>query len=269
MDFEYLVCGIYSDFDIFFTLTILLSMSALIVIVTVISLATYAGWALWRYPLLINQSADEGRGFIQKQIGYQTSFLLLAVGVAILAHSLTAQESWQVFGIGILASPIQAEPFVFPHLDGISWLQFGSLLTLGFGLATLVLVSTSLRSIVNWPNFLRKFGLWIIVLSAVNSLSEELIYRGALIAVAQGLLEPSQIALLSGILFALAHIRGQASGITVVAGSAVVGWCLAHAVLQTHGLFWAWCAHFVQDIIIFLAFIAAMTSAPQSGAPVS
>ena len=244
-------------------------MSALILIVTIISLATWVGWALWRSPLLLNQSTDERRGFIQKQIGYQTSFFSLAVVVAILACSLTAQESWQVFGIGILASPIQAEAFGFPHMDGASWLQLGSLLTLGFGLSTLALVSTSLRSVVNWPEFLRKFGLWIIVLSAVNALSEELIYRGALIAVAQGLLEPSQIALLSGTLFALAHIRGQASGITVVAGSAVVGWCLAHTVLQTHGLFWAWCVHFLQDIIIFLAFIAAMTNAPQSGAPVS
>jgi membrane protease YdiL (CAAX protease family) len=160
-------------------------------------------------------------------------------------------------------------------MDGASWLQLGSLLTLGFGLATLALVSASLRGITNWPEFLRRFGLWVIVLSAVNALSEELIYRGAIVAVARGLLEPSQIALLSAMLFALAHIRGQASGIAVVAGSAVVGWCLAHAVLQTHGLFWAWCAHFVQDIAIFLAFIAAMANpplnmdAPTSGAPVS
>jgi membrane protease YdiL (CAAX protease family) len=229
------------------------------------------------FSVATHSSADEGkpRGFIQKQVRYQTSFFVLAVVVAVLANSLATQGSGQVFGIGALASPIQAEAFGFTHMDGASWLQLGSLLTLGLGLATLALVSASLRGIANWPEFLRRFGLWVIVLSAINALSEELLYRGAIVAVARGLLEPTQIALLSAVLFALAHVRGQASGIAVVAGSAVVGWCLAHAVLQTHGLFWAWCAHFIQDIVIFFAFIAATANpplnmdAPQSGASVS
>lgn len=243
-------------------------MAALIVIVTAVCLTTWLGWALWRTPVLLSHSADEGqpRVFIQKQVRYQSSFFVLAVLVAVLANSLATQGSGQVFDIGALASPIQAEAFGFAPMDAISWLQLGSLLTLCFGLATWVLVSASLRRIANWSILLRRFGLWVIVLSAVNALSEELIYRGALIAVAQGFLGPSQIALLSAVLFALAHVRGQASGFAVVAGSAVVGWCLAHAVLQTHGLFWAWCVHFVQDIVFFLAFIAVRANPPQSGA---
>lgn len=247
-------------------------MIALILIVTAVLLATWAGWALWRSPLLSTHSDDEGqsRRFIQKQVRYQTSFFVLAVVVAALANSLATQGSGQVFGIGALASPIQAEAFGFAYMDGASWLLLGGLLTLVFGLATLALVSASLRGIANWPEFLRKFGLWVIVLSAANALSEELIYRGAIVAVAQELLDPTQIALLSAGLFALAHVRGQASGIAVVAGSAVVGWFLAHAVLQTHGLFWAWCAHFVQDIVIFFAFLAATANPPLNmDAPVS
>ena len=79
-------------------------MTALILIVTAVSLATWAGWALWRSPLLRTQSADEGqpRGFIQKQVRYQTSFFVLAVVVAVLANSLATQGSGQVFGIGEL-----------------------------------------------------------------------------------------------------------------------------------------------------------------------
>lgn len=252
-------------------------MVALILIVSAVTLATWAGWVLWRSPLLLAQGVDEGhpKDFIQKQVRYQTSFFVLAVIVAVLAHSLATQGGGQVFGIGALASPVQTEAFGFAYMDGASWQLLGSLLTLGFGLATWQLVSSSLRGIANWPEFLRKFGLWVIVLSAVNALSEELIYRGAIVAVAQGLLEPTQIALLSAFLFALAHVRGQASGIAVVAGSAVVGWCLAHAVLQTHGLFWAWFAHFMQDIVIFSAFIAATVNpplnmdAPQNRSPVN
>lgn len=252
-------------------------MVALILIVSAVTLVTWAGWVLWRSPLLLAQGVDEGhpKDFIQKQVRYQASFFVLAVVVALLASSLAAHGGGKVFNIGALASPIQTEFFGFAHMDGVSWLQFGSLLTLGFGLATCALVSTSLRTITNWPEFLGRFGLWVVVLSAVNALSEELIYRGAIVAVGKGLLEPAQIALLSSVLFALAHVRGQASGVAVIAGSAVVGWCLAHAVLQTHGLFWAWCAHFIQDVAIFSAFIAATANqplnkyAPQSGAPVS
>lgn len=248
----------------------------LIFIITVVFLATLAGWALWRSSLLLTQSDDKGqpRRFIQRQVRYQTSFFVLAVVVAVLANSRATHGSGQVFGIGAIASPVQTEDFGFAHMGSVSWLLLGSLLTLGFGLVTWALVSDSLRGIANRREFLKRFGSWVIVLSAANALSEEFIYRGAIVAVAQGLLEPTQIALLSAVLFALAHVRGQASGIAVVAGSAVVGWCLAHAVLQTHGLFWAWCAHFVQDVIIFSAFITATANSlnvdsSQSDTPVS
>lgn len=253
-----------------------IAMLALVFIVIVVALATWAGWTLWR-SLLLHANFTVGnssRKFIQRQVRYQASFLLLALVVAVVASALAAQGTAQVFGIGTLNSPVQAEAFGFVHTSA-SWLQVGSLLTLGFGLATGVLVSASLRGVANWPEFLRTFGWRIIVLSAANALSEELIYRGAIVAAAQGRLEPSQTALLSAVLFALAHVRGQAAGMAVVAGSAVVGWFLAHAVLQTHGLFWAWCAHFTQDVVIFAGFIARTvnpllsTDAPQNGAPVA
>ena len=88
-------------------------------------------------------------------------------------------------------------------------------------------------------------------------LSEELIYRGVLLNGTHNYLAPWQIAALSALLFSVAHIRGQASGWFVIAGSAVVGWFLAISVLQSHGLFWAWCIHFLQDIVIFTAFVAS------------
>jgi len=238
-------------------------MIALFLILTAVSVATWAGWALWRSPWLLTQSIDERQpeGFIRKQVRYQTFFFVAAVAVALFANALRIEGSVQVFGAGTLTAPIQPGAFALTDPHGLSWLQLGSLLALCFTLATLALVFDSLRRI-RWPKFLKRFGLWVIALSAVNALSEELIYRGAIVAVAQGVLGPAPIALLSAALFALVHIRGQASGIAVVAGSAVVGWFLAHAVLQTHGLFWAWFAHFMQDIVIFSAFIATTRHPP-------
>lgn len=239
-------------------------MLALIVIVIVIALVTWAGWVLWRSPILFTESAVEcrSRSFIQKQVRYQASFLALALLVTVFAGFLTIPMGWKLFGIGLISAPVQADILGLAHVVDFSWLQLGCMLTLGFGLATYVLVSTSLRGVVNWVEFIRKFGGWIIVLAAVNALSEELIFRGAVVSVAEGRLGSSDIALLSAVLFALAHIRGQAAGIAVIAGSAIVGWCLAHAVLQTHGLFVAWCAHFAQDVVIFAGFIATTGQPP-------
>lgn len=148
-------------------------------------------------------------------------------------------------------------------------------MTLGFGLATLALVFSSLRNIQNWPAYFGRFRFGVIAISAVNALSEELIYRGAIISVAREVWAPSRVVLLSAVLFALAHVRGQASGFAVVIGPAVVGWCLAIVTMQTHGLFWAWCARFVQDVVIFLSLLGSMTDAvhrhdsAQSSGPVA
>jgi len=229
-------------------------MLSLIVIVIAVLLATWAGWALWNS--LSPSTTTVAGEFTQKQSKYQAAFLVVALFVAILSYGVSAQGAGQVFGIGALSSEVQVSAFGFGHATMSSWLQFGILLTLGFGLTAYMLCSSALREINNWPVFLRRFGGWVVIFAAVNALSEELIYRGAVVAAAKGVLYPWQTALLSAVLFSIAHVRGQANGKIVVIGSAVVGWFLAQAVLQTHGLFWAWFAHFIQDIVIFAAFAA-------------
>lgn len=37
----------------------------------------------------------------------------------------------------------------------------------------------------------------------------------------------------------------------------LLGWLLAKSVVETNGIFWAWFIHFVQDIVIFSAFVMA------------
>jgi len=36
-----------------------------------------------------------------------------------------------------------------------------------------------------------------------------------------------------------------------------LGWLLAKSVIETNGIFWAWFIHFLQDIVIFSAFVLA------------
>jgi hypothetical protein len=56
--------------------------------------------------------------------------------------------------------------------------------------------------------------------------------------------------LLSAVLFGLAHIAGMPSGIGGMILAGILGWLLAKSVLETHGLFWAWFIHFLQDVVI-------------------
>ncbi|MDX8399210.1 MAG: CPBP family intramembrane glutamic endopeptidase [Gallionellaceae bacterium] len=240
-------------------------MLSLIIIVIAVLLATWAAWVLWRS--IASGSTSSVEDFIQKQTKYQAAFLSLTLLVSVLSYAVSTQVAGQVFGIGSLNAEVHTEAFGFAHAAMSSWLQFGILLTLGFGLATYALCSSAFSAVANWPVFLRRFGGWVIAFAAVNALSEELIYRGAVVAASEGQLYPWQTALLSAVLFSIAHVRGQANGAFVVIGSAVVAWFLAQSVIQTHGLFWAWCIHFFQDVVIFAAFIANVANPALKRAP--
>lgn len=187
---------------------------------------------------------------------YQVIFLFIAFSVGAMAYAL----SNNFFGLGDINAPLVTGTLHLGIKASVSWLIIGIGLIIAFGVPTYFLVSASLSKIVNWSSFMSKFGGWIILISALNAFSEELIYRGALISVSENNLVTWQIALLSAVIFSLAHIKGQANGTLVLIGSAIIGWCLAYSVLQTHGLFWAWFIHFTQDIFIFSALIAGMAN---------
>lgn len=209
---------------------------------------------LWHYlsPVAI-VTTD---AFIYKQIRYQLAFLIVALAMVLLSFLVAKHDAVQIFSMGTLNAVVTAEPVDLNYAAGVTWVHFGIVLALVFGFATYVLCLPAIHSIVKWTEFIPRFGAWIVVFAAVNAFSEELIFRGVVVTLTQGQMYPWQTMLLSAILFAMAHLRGQANGWFVMAGSAIVGWFLAMAVLQTQGLFWAWCVHFVQNIVIFTAFIA-------------
>ena len=223
----------------------------LLIILIIIALATASGWGLWGY---LSQSSDiknNVNSYISQQLKYQFSFLVIATLVVCCSYKI----SGNFLGVGDLSAEFDTYSH-FPKLQNISWLYVALLLIVSFLVSTYFMVSESLSSINNWKLFLKKYGAWVFILASLNSLSEELIYRGALIAVINGDFPHWFIALLSGVIFMLAHIKGQIKGLFVLLGSGFVGWCLAYVVLQTHGLLWAWLIHFVQDAVIFTAFIA-------------
>ena len=226
----------------------------LLIILIIITLATFSGWGLWAYLSQAVGIKNNANSYISQQLKYQFSFLVIAILIAWLSYKL----SGHFFGIGNLNAEINTYGYI-PKFQSITWLSVAFLLVLSFLVSTYYMVAESFSNVGSWRLFLKKYGVWVFILASINSLSEELIYRGALITIMDGNFPHWFIAIMSGIVFLLAHIKGQVKGLLVLFGSGFVGWCLAYVVLQTQGLFWAWFIHFVQDIVIFSAFIMSAT----------
>ncbi len=99
-------------------------------------------------------------------------------------------------------------------------------------------------------SLLKKGILWILLFSAMNAFSEEVIFRLGVVLPLYGVMSVSAIMLISGILFGLPHYFGTPSGVIGVLMAGFLGWLLALAMLETQGFFIPWAVHFVQDIVI-------------------
>ncbi len=102
---------------------------------------------------------------------------------------------------------------------------------------------------------------FVLLFAALNSFSEETLYRAALLAPLRNAVGGSQALLLTAALFGLWHFYGVPYGVLGVIMSGVLGWYLGKSMLETRGLFWAWFIHFWQDVAIF-AFIAMGSITP-------
>lgn len=228
----------------------------LLIILVIIALATLSGWILWGYLSQSLSIKNNVNSYISQQLKYQFTFFAIAIFVAWYSYKMSSH----FFGIGNLSAEFNTYGYL-PKSQSINWLTIALLLVFSFLVATYYMVAESLSHVSDWKLFFKKYGVWVFVLALLNSLSEELIYRGALITVMESDFPHWFIAIMSGIVFLLAHIKGQVKGLFILFGSGFVGWCLAYVVLQTQGLFWAWLIHFVQDTVIFTAFIMNTTRA--------
>jgi len=101
----------------------------------------------------------------------------------------------------------------------------------------------------------------ILLLAAMNALSEELSYRAAFLAPMNPVTGKLQAILLTATIFGLAHFYGVPYGILGVIMSFILGYLLSKSMLETKGFFWAWFIHFLQDVAIF-SFMALSVITP-------
>lgn len=224
-------------------------MFTLIITIALILSATVVGWILWQLPqpLFFRKYKLHSIDFLDKQIKYQLVFFVVASLVSLIIIYISNNDTAQTFAVRNISAGA----------------KLGFILMAIFGAATIWLVFPKWHQVVQAIECFNCHGFFITSLAAANALSEELVYRGVLVHGTLNFLIPWQIATLSALLFAVAHIRGQASGFFIIMGSAVEGWFLAILTMENHGLFWAWCIHFIQDIVIFTAFVVNATSFDQ------
>lgn len=97
--------------------------------------------------------------------------------------------------------------------------------------------------------------------AVVNAVSEELLYRHALIGTARPVLGTGGAVALSSVIFGLAHVTGNPGGLTGVLFTACYGAVCAAAMLRTRGWCWNVTIHVFGDLSIVTTLLLAGTHA--------
>ena len=194
--------------------------------------------------------------YINTQSKYQT--LLLGVTMLVLLPIYFVNEAnFSAFlAPGNIAAPAKGVSWLGIS-EGESWRSLGASLSLFITLATSTFVYLQFRKSVGDLKQLLPYLPWVLLFSLTNSFSEEVVYRLGVIVPLVGSVDTDYILLISAAAFGAPHLRGMPNGIVGALMAGLLGWLLAKSVIETNGIFWAWFIHFLQDIVIFSAFVIA------------
>ena len=95
--------------------------------------------------------------------------------------------------------------------------------------------------------------------AAINTFSEEFLFRQVLLARLIPVLGITQAIWLTALRFGVGHWFGNPSGVTGVMLATVFGWFAARSMLDTRGSGWIWSVHLINDLVIFS--LIALTAA--------
>lgn len=189
--------------------------------------------------------------FINTQLKYQTLALLLAMLVLVITLKLSP-ESKSLLKIGNLEKLPVKEKWL--GISGLSsWKTNAWQLAIFISLATATFMFFAVQYTSGFSYFQWGFLPIVLLISATNSFSEEIIYRFAINGNLMAINSKGTILLASAVLFGLPHYLGFPSGLLGVIMAGVLGYVLSKATYETQGMGIAWFIHFLQDVIIFSA----------------
>jgi uncharacterized protein len=194
--------------------------------------------------------------YINTQSTYQSCLLAVALAVLVVLYFINGANFSIFLAPGNIDSPATGVPWLGIS-EGESWLGLGAGLSLFITLATSLVVYLQFRKSGGDLRQVIPFFPWILLCSVMNSFSEEVVYRLGVIVPLVGSIDTAYILLISAAAFGAPHLRGMPNGAVGALMAALLGWLLAKSVVETNGIFWAWWIHFLQDIVIFSAFVMA------------
>lgn len=95
----------------------------------------------------------------------------------------------------------------------------------------------------------------IVLLALVNSFSEGVVYRSAVLGPLKDVLPQGALVMVAAAFFGVAHFYGVPRGIVGVIMSGVLGWFMCRSMVDTKGFVAAWVIHFLQDLVIFSTIV--------------
>jgi len=194
--------------------------------------------------------------YINTQSKYQILLLGVAMFVLFAIYFVNPANFLAFLALGNIAAPAKGVSWLGIS-DGESWLSLGASLSFFITLATSTFVYLQFRKSGGGPKQVVPFIPWVLLFSVTNSFSEEIVYRLGIIVPLVGSIDPAYILIISAAAFGAPHLRGMPNGIVGALMAGLLGWLLAKSMVETNGICWAWFIHFLQDIVIFSAFVMA------------
>jgi membrane protease YdiL (CAAX protease family) len=195
-------------------------------------------------------------GFLLQMLGIQLGRLAVAFAMIAALFVLGFGRKGFFLDFGDLNAPASPLPIVGVDKP-TNWRSLGLRLGLYAFLTMLVIMGLLFGSSLNLSLLSAMLPAlpMILLLAAMNSFSEELTYRAALLAPIHRILGATQAIWLAAVFFGIGHFYGVPSGIVGGLASTFFGWVLGRSMLETKSLFWPWFIHFCADVVIF-SFLA-------------
>jgi hypothetical protein len=192
------------------------------------------------------------RASINQMATYQAMALSMVIGFLLVLRNMFPDSFRHYWSKGNMAAPAKAVKIL-----GIrayeSWRSVGT----GFLIAVTLATATFM-----WFGFYQKTAItwvatapWVLLFALSNAFIEEMLFRFSLVVALEGIWSQEAICWSSAAIFGCLHYFGTPGGILGVMMAGFLGWLLTKSMLETKGFGWAWCIHFVQDVVILFALI--------------
>ncbi len=193
-----------------------------------------------------------GTGFLFQLFSIQLGRLVVALAMIGSLFVIGFKREETFVGFGNLSAPASPMPVVGVD-QSTNWRSLGLRLSLYAFLALLVIMSIFYGSNLNASalSALLPALPMITLLAAMNSFSEEVTYRAALLAPIHKILGAGQAVWITTVFFGIGHFYWVPAGLLGVLVTGFFGWILARSMVETKGLFWPWFIHLFADLVIF------------------